>query len=299
MFNGIKKKMRGLRDLKIGRRSFEADLTAQVAALGAHRAAMIDRYLGVMRDVIIGRLARDPAQPYITRPQVEAAGAGFVPQPVAYDEATRDNGLDWPLTAFSMIGTKRMDNLRSLCEAVIAQGIAGDFVETGVWRGGACIYMRAILAAHGDANRKVWLCDSFEGLPPPDANGFPADEGLNLNEYDGLSISIEAVQENFRRFGMLDGQVEFVKGWFKDTLHVAPIERIAVLRLDGDLYQSTIEALEALYHKVSPGGYVIVDDYGAFEACRMAVHDFLGKTESGEIAIVDIDGIGAWFRKPD
>lgn len=298
MPNPIKRITRGLRDLKIGRKSYEAGLLAKVAKVDAAKAAVVDRYLDLMRDVMIGRLSRDPAQPYLTRPQIEASGPDFVVQPVAYDEATRDNGLDWPLTAFSMIGTKRMDNLRRLCKAAIADGVAGDFVETGVWRGGACIFMRAILEVHGCTDRKVWVCDSFEGLPPPDAGEFPADEGLNLNEYDGLSISLEAVQDNFRSFGFLDGQVEFVKGWFKDTLHLAPIERIAVLRLDGDLYQSTIEALEALYPKVSPGGYVIVDDYGAFEACRKAVHDYLGSIGAGDITLEDIDGIGAWFKKP-
>ena len=82
------------------------------------------------------------------------------------------------------------------------------------------------------------------------------------------------MQDNFRRYGLLDEQVRFLQGWFRDTLPVAPIERLAVLRLDGDLYESTIQALESLYDKLSAGGYVIVDDYGNVAACRQAVHDF-------------------------
>ena len=87
-------------------------------------------------------------------------------------------------------------------------------------------------------------------------------------------MPLEHVKENFQRYGLLDEQVRFVKGWFRDTLPHVPIERLAVLRLDGDLYESTIQALDGLYHKLSPGGFVIVDDYGNVPACRQAVNDF-------------------------
>lgn len=274
------------------------DKDGRIAELEADRLHQIDRYLRLLRDVLIGVIARDAAQPMLKVSEMAARSNGGGVEPVAFDPAARELGRDWPLTALSMIGTRRMDNLRWVCEMAIRDGIAGDFVETGVWRGGSCIFMRAVLQAHGAADRDVWVCDSFEGLPPPDASQFPADTGLMLNEYAGLAISLDEVQENFRRFGLLDERVHFVKGWFKDTLHKAPIERIAVLRLDGDLYQSTIEALEALYPKVSSGGYVVVDDYGAFDACKQAVHDYLGAHERGEVTITDIDGIGAWFRKP-
>lgn len=80
--------------------------------------------------------------------------------------------------------------------------------------------------------------------------------------------SLEEVQENFRRYNLLDDQVQFLKGWFCDTLPTAPIEKLAVLRLDGDLYESIMDGLNALYDKVSPGGFIIVDDYGDFEPCR-------------------------------
>jgi O-methyltransferase len=91
--------------------------------------------------------------------------------------------------------------------------------------------------------------------------------------------------------------VEFLVGWFKDTMPTAPIEQISVMRLDGDLYESTWQAIEALYPKLSPGGFCIVDDYGDLVAqCQRAIHDYRdqhGITEE----IVDVDGFGAYWRK--
>ena len=118
--------------------------------------------------------------------------------------------------------------------------------------------MRAILMAYGIKNRTVWVADSFEGLPSPDSQ-YPADTGDIHHLYkEVLAISLEQVQENFRRYDLLDGQVHFLKGWFKDTLSNAPIEHLAILRLDGDMYSSTMEALQALYDKLSPGGFLIM-----------------------------------------
>jgi hypothetical protein len=90
---------------------------------------------------------------------------------------------------------------------------------------------------------------------------------------DGTSY--DDVREHFERYGLLDDQVRFLRGWFHETLPAAPIERLALLRLDGDLYDSTFQALQALYPKLSVGGYAIVDDYGSFSECRRAVHDYL------------------------
>jgi len=185
----------------------------------------------------------------------------------------REVGRDWPVGAESMIGLKRMANIRECVERVIADGVPGDLIETGVWRGGATIYMRAILKAHDVTDRVVWVADSFEGLPEYDGR-YDADIGDQHYNVPELAISVEQVKENFRRYDLLDDQVRFLVGWFSETLPTAPIERLAVLRLDGDLYASTMDALDALYHRVSPGGFVIVDDYVAVPACAKAIHDF-------------------------
>jgi O-methyltransferase len=204
-------------------------------------------------------------------------------------------GRVWPVRAHTMIGMKRLDNLRYCVEQVMRDGVPGDLIETGAWRGGACIFMRAILKAHGDTTRTVWVADSFSGLPPPNAADYPADMGDKHFTQDALAVSQQTVERNFANYGLLDEQVRFLKGWFKDTLPDAPIERLAVMRLDGDMYESTIQALEALYPRLSPGGFVIIDDY-MLAPCAKAVGDFrakLGITDE----IHDIDGFGVYWRR--
>jgi O-methyltransferase len=208
--------------------------------------------------------------------------------------AVRD-GTFWPVRAHSMIGMKRLDNLQFCIETVLRDRIPGDLIETGVWRGGACIFMRAVLAAHGDQVRSVWVADSFQGLPPPSPEKYAADLNDTWYTFDALAVSLEEVQANFRRYNLLDEQVRFLKGWFKDTLPTAPIDRLAVLRLDGDMYESTIQALEALYDKLSPGGFVIVDDY-FLQPCAQAIHDFRNAHGITDL-IIDIDGLGSYWRR--
>jgi O-methyltransferase len=214
-----------------------------------------------------------------------------------YDAELRARGRDWPARADSMIGLSRMENIQHCVETVIRDGVPGDLIETGVWRGGATIFMRGVLKAWGDTTRTVWVADSFQGLPPPDAARYPADGGDTFYKVNGLAVGVEVVRHNFERYGLLDDQVEFLVGWFKDTLPTAPIDRLAVMRLDGDLYESTWQAIEALYPKLAPGGFCIVDDYGDLVAqCQRAIHDYRdahGITEE----IVDIDGFGAYWRK--
>ncbi|MDR3413231.1 MAG: TylF/MycF/NovP-related O-methyltransferase [Formivibrio sp.] len=208
----------------------------------------------------------------------------------------RRNGLDWPLRAHTMIGMKRLDNLQFCVETALNDGIKGDLIETGVWRGGACIFMRAILKAYGDTARTVWAADSFAGLPLPNAEIYQADAGDKHHSFvDHLGVSRQAVEDNFRTYNLLDEQVRFLEGWFKDTLPNAPINHLAILRLDGDMYESTIQALESLYHKLSPGGFVIVDDY-ILGPCRQAVTDFRSRNCINN-EIVDIDGVGVFWRK--
>ncbi len=241
-----------------------------------------DHYLTLMESCLTGTIYED-------RP-LEALGT------TVYDPTLREVGRDWPSTAHTMIGVKRVANLRKLSEIVIQDGIPGDLIETGVWRGGACILMRAVLKAYHVTDRRVWVADSFEGVPPPDLNRYPSDVGSEYHKFEDLSVSIETVRSNINKYGLLDDQIVFLRGWFKDTLPTAPIDRLALLRLDGDLYESTIVALNALYDKVSMGGYVIVDDYHVVEGCRRAIGDFLeARRMSPELC--EIDGVGVFWRK--
>jgi Macrocin-O-methyltransferase (TylF) len=183
--------------------------------------------------------------------------------------------------ALSMLPVARFENLQSCIVDVLEQGVAGDLIETGVWRGGATIFMRGVLKAFNVVDRTVWVADSFEGLPEPDAERFPREAKAHGGKvmrsvYNHFAVSIEDVERNFRAYGLLDGQVRFLKGWFKDTLPAAPITTLSIMRLDGDYYESTWDALINLYDRLSLGGYAIVDDYGEdyWTYCRRAVDEF-------------------------
>jgi O-methyltransferase len=193
-----------------------------------------------------------------------------------------------------MIGSARLRNLRELVETTLRENILGDYIETGVWRGGACIYIRALLKAHGVADRKVYCADSFEGLPK---GQHYHDRRDRLYKFSELAISEEQVRKNFDVYGLLDSQVVFLKGWFRDTLPRLTDQRFSVIRLDGDMYESTHDALTHLYPRLSPGGFAIIDDYGPISACRRAVHDYLDShSMKPEIAWVDASCV--WWRKP-
>ncbi|EJR37284.1 macrocin O-methyltransferase [Bacillus mycoides] len=210
-------------------------------------------------------------------------------------KSERQDGMDWPRAAHSMIGRERMNQLHEALETVVRENIEGDFIETGVWRGGSCIFMNGFLQANNITDRNVWVADSFEGLPTPNIEQYPRDFGDYLHSFDYLRVSLEQVQENFRKYDLLNDQVKFLKGWFKDTLPTAPIEKIAIARLDGDMYESTMDGLVNLYDKVSKGGYIIIDDYG-LPACAEAVTDFRNQRNL-KAPITKIDVFGVYWRK--
>lgn len=207
----------------------------------------------------------------------------------------RESGRVWPREAETMVGLPRLRNLRSCIEQCLTDDVPGDILEAGVWRGGAAIYARAILAAHDVKDRTVWVADSFEGLPKPAAKWAAEDVVLHHIHNKVFAVGLDEVRRNFERYGMLDDQVRFLVGWFADTLPAAPVEQLAVLRLDGDMYGSTMDTLTPMFPKVQHGGFVIIDDY-CLDPCRQAVHDYRdahGITDP----IEDIDGMGAYWRK--
>jgi hypothetical protein len=194
----------------------------------------------------------------------------------------------------TMLGEKRLNNIEHCIRDVVANEVPGDLIECGVWRGGCTIFMKGLLDSLGDQTRKVWVADSFQGLPKPTNE---EDLGLDLSReiIPHLAVSRDDVEDAFRNYGLLDERVCFLEGWFKDTLAGAPINRLAVLRLDGDLYESTMDGLVALYDRVSVGGYIIIDDY-YIPACRKAVHDFRDEKNITE-DIIEIDWTGSYWQK--
>jgi O-methyltransferase len=198
-------------------------------------------------------------------------------------------------TGHTMMGRARLEHLHECLDVVVQEGIPGDLIETGVWKGGGTIFMRGFLAAHEIRDRTVWVADSFDGIPPP---SLPQDAGyvMTKEQQPFCAIPLEQVRELFQRYELLDEQVAFLPGLFGDTLPGAPIERLALLRLDGDLYESTMDALNALYHKLSPGGFAIIDDYGNLLPCKTAVDEFRARHGIHE-EIATIDSAAVFWRK--
>jgi O-methyltransferase len=192
------------------------------------------------------------------------------------DRRFRAAGMDWPLHGLTMVGLNRLDDLQACVETVCRDGVPGDVIEAGTWRGGAAILMRATLDALGESGRTVYVADSFQGFPL-------ADELGDLNATDFLAVPAEEVREHFARFGLSAG-VELVEGFFEETLPALRDRRWAIVRLDADTYAATRAALEALYPALAVGGYLIVDDYGVMvrQECRRAVDEFRAEHGIGE-----------------
>jgi len=197
--------------------------------------------------------------------------------------------------AHTMVGRKRLDNIQHCLSVINSENITGDIAETGVWRGGSTIFMKGCMEAWAMEDRVLWVADSFEGLPVPT---LPQDAGhdFSITKAPILAVTLDEVRENFRRYDLLDERVKFIKGWFRDTLHEAPIQRLALLRLDGDLYESTRDSLRALYAKVVPGGFIIVDDFNDFEPCRRAVLEFREQHKISD-PMQQIDWSASFWRK--
>ena len=278
--------------------------------------AMTDRYLWLMKQALTDNLRVDNEHANMTVPEFaklhrkswQAYGGvlrallrpfGLVPMKpsslsVEQRRKQREGGEDWPQLGETMVGLKRLDHLQSLLETILHEQIPGDILEAGVWRGGASIFMQAVLKAHDAQDRTVWLCDSFEGLPPPDPN-VPQDAGSKFHKFNVLAVSEETVRNNFARYDLLDDNLRFVKGYFENTLATVPVEQLALLRMDGDMYSSTMSILDALYDKVMPGGFIVIDDF-AIDVCREAVHDFRERHAITE-PIEAIDDIASFWRK--
>lgn len=212
------------------------------------------------------------------------------------NEEKRMIGADRPAYADTMIGIKRLNNIEYCLRDVVKNNVEGDIAELGVWRGGAAILMRALLKEMNIKDRIIWVADSFEGLPKPDDKNYPADKGDTHHKFGDLAVSLEEVKNNFKKYGLLNEQVKFLKGWFKNTLPTAPITKLALLRLDGDMYESTLNGLVNLYPKLSKGGYIIIDDWGAIPACKQAVEDYRKKNNIAE-EIQEIDWTGVFWKK--
>lgn len=246
------------------------DLTLQV--LGGMVTRRQDLYLDLLKRTLTGRVYEDPPIPVPWLPHT------------GYSLGDRTMGIDWPQHAPCMIG-QRLDNVQQCVEQVLADGVPGDLAEAGVWRGGTTIFMRGMLKVHDITDRLVWVIDSFAGLPP--GSGWAAEEKL--------SVPLEEVKHNFELYGLLDDQVRFLEGWFYDTLPAGPPGPFAVIRLDADLYSSQMDALTYLYPRLSPGGFVIIDDPQLL-GCAQAIAEYRAKHDITE-PVCETNGFTVYWRK--
>jgi O-methyltransferase len=259
-------------------------------------------YLDLLKRCLTNVIYEDPSVPM---PWNDSDGGPF-------DLQRRALGEDWPAQAHTMIGLRRLDQIEALLTDVLRRGVPGDVIEAGVGRGGATIFMRALLAVHGDRTRRVIVADSFRGLPRTSAP-FLSERSYRSSQFAtarrpenrerarssieqlARGASLDEVSRNFERYGLLDEQVVFLPGWFHETL--GAVGTLAFVRIDADLYDSTIQALDSLYPRLSAGGYVVIDDYHIFDECRAAVHDYL-RSIGEEPAIDRQEGMAACWLKP-
>lgn len=272
-------------------------------------------YLDLLEKALTGTLYDDPpADPWNGKTEQIGPGGGVRISPGPYNPKVREYGRDWPSNALTMIGTRRLRNLRECAEYCVNYKVPGDFIETGVWRGGACILLAGVLEDleasekfkpslpnyhYYSSPKKVWVCDSFEGLPKPTYEEEREDKHFIMNV--ALAVSQEQVEANFARFGLLSPSVRFVKGWFKDSLRekIPPETKFSIIRLDGDMYGSTKDAIEALYDRLSENGFLIVDDYYAVRGCKKAIDEFRAsrKISDETSPVMEIDGCGIYWQK--
>jgi len=281
--------------------------TGVIAEVGEVLIPPQELYLDLLKKCLTGYLERDilrPVRPIPSRNvrtacySILKALLGWQHLTLARHEFADENyairGGPWinqHTHAETMIGMNRLEQLRQAIVDVLQRQVNGDLIETGVWRGGATIFMRAVLKAYGDTERVVWVADSFAGLPLPDMERYPQDAGSSFHQQSHMKVPLKQVKSNFAKYDLLDRQVRFLPGWFRDTLPTAAIERLSLIRLDADMYESTMQSLVYLYPKLSPGGYVVIDDYSV-ASCRAAVEDY--RREQGIVEPLEIADWPRW-----
>lgn len=185
-------------------------------------------------------------------------------------------GMGRPAKAETMMGWRRLDFLDRVVCRIVSEGIQGDFFEGGSWRGGSAIFMLGALRALGETGRRVWAADSFEGYPPPTEASSDIDR-LLWSRRDYFAVSRAEFERNVRRYGLEGDALRVLEGFFDRSLPGAPIERLALIRIDIDGYEGVRAVLDVLYPKLSPGGFVVVDELEV-PGARRAIDEHFAKS---------------------
>ncbi|WP_373511811.1 TylF/MycF/NovP-related O-methyltransferase [Persicitalea sp.] len=189
------------------------------------------------------------------------------------------------VSPFTMTSPERLISLIRAAEYVIEQNIEGDFVECGVWRGGSAMAMALTLERRRARNRQLYLYDTYEGMsePTPEDESFAGETAKKLldnsSREDARGVwcysTLEEVMQNVDSTRYPSSHLHFVKGKVEDTIPDQAPDKIALLRLDTDWYESTKHEMEHLFPRLRPGGVIIIDDYGHWKGCRRAVDEYL------------------------
>lgn len=248
------------------------------------------QYFHALKVSLDGQLLRTPSL-------FPGVGQAEALKKVEFNASLRENGLDWPLYGLTMVGYKRLTNLENLLRETSLNRIKGDFVECGVWRGGSSVFAKAVWDAYNEHSRRIHLVDSFNGLP----KATQGNDDNSWNRMTYLKVKEDDIRQSFAELRLLDDRVEFVKGYFRYSLPVLRKEmqsggrKIAILRMDGDMYESTMDILYNLYDLVSIGGCIIIDDF-SIPVCRKAMDEFMRRHAMNPV-YTSIDGSGAYFCK--
>jgi hypothetical protein len=203
---------------------------------------------------------------------------------------------------FTMTSIERRYALWQAIHHVAGQGVEGAFVECGVWRGGSTMLAALALRKLGDETRQLWLYDTFEGMSEPTEHDVEAATGKPAAEHPDLVgrviesnvfayAGLDEVKFNLSHTGYPDQQIHYIQGMVEDTLPQFAPDRIAVLRLDTDWYESTRHELEHLWHRLQPGGVLVIDDYGHWAGARKAVDEFFaGRPDAPLLSRIDYTG---------
>lgn len=207
---------------------------------------------------------------------------------------------------FTMTSPERVHALVTAVEYIVRSEIPGDMVECGVWRGGSMMAVALTLKRLGADGRHLRLYDTFTGMPPArnidaDLSGRKASKLLEEQDPEISDVwaraNLEEVRGNMRETGYPSENISYVKGKVEETLPARAPDRIALLRLDTDWYASTRHELEQLYPRLSPGGVLIIDDYGHWQGARKAVDEYIEKLGI-PILLCRIDYTGRIAVKP-
>jgi hypothetical protein len=258
----------------------ETHAARAISTLDHRKESVRDKYLHTLKLALTGSLY----------PMAGRCSPKDCKSTLPYDAELRERGNDWPPAGYTMVGNLRLDNIRWILEDWVRHHIPGDFVELVVWRGGSCIFARAVLDSLDEQHRKVILFDAFGEIPSYGQKS------------EFLSVSKEDVEATFGLLGFSTGDnVKFVEGLFHNTIpkyakDLPDDQVISVLRIDGNFYSSYQDAMYHLYDRVPVGGYVIFDDILSTPGVQQFWKDF--KSDQGITEeFTPIDDHSTWFKK--